>query len=126
MKEGGEEVSDLPFGEVGSDESRKIRPRESDIAVRFARKAENSSESGSPRRVHGLLTCSERNASFAVIKVLNSSTGQKHSTSGWNEHAGKGFPDYVTVFRGKAGNEAEDSVIEGPIETFRGQLAKEI
>lgn len=51
-----ERTRELPYGEVRSCAKKRCAGREPYIAVNLARRARNSSESGSSDRVQGLVT----------------------------------------------------------------------
>lgn len=75
------EGSSFPNREVRDDGSRRNECSAPDTAASFARRAENPSDSGRARRVHGPVTNSGKNFPVAVIGVTISSTWQENSTT---------------------------------------------
>lgn len=76
---------DLSYGQVSGVGSRRSECRDPDAAVSSVGRAENSLDSGSSRKVHGLVTNSEKVVFIAVMKATSSFTWQEDFATKLNE-----------------------------------------
>lgn len=115
---GGE--SDVSYGEVRSEGSRRSGCREPDTVVSSTMRAESSLISGSLRKGHGEMIHSEKNVPVVLIKVISSSKWHEDLTTKRSEYR-TGSLSEMNVHREGVGNGANGCMIVCSLELFRRQ-----
>lgn len=105
-------------GEVEGVGSTKAGCREPDTDMSFAKRAESSSDSGSPGEIGDHVTYSSEVVLILVIEVTSFTTCQDESSAEWHEYARSRIPKYVLVHHTKVREEAEGSANSGSLERF--------